>query len=76
MLLASEPGFGAWVGMAFIEWHDHLAVGVSKLDQEHRELVALVGDLFTTANSAGDIALFELRMDLLIKSHTSLVKNA
>jgi hemerythrin len=42
---------------------------VSELDREHRELVALVGDLFTTADSRRDIALFELRMDLLIK-HT------
>jgi hemerythrin len=55
--------------MAFIAWHDDLAVGVSKLDQEHRQLVALVGDLFNTAESSRDVALFEWRMDLLIK-HT------
>ena len=55
--------------MASIEWHDDLAVGVSELDREHRQLVALVGDLFNAANSRRDKALFEWRMDLLIK-HT------
>jgi hemerythrin len=55
--------------MAFMEWHDDLAVGVPKLDQEHRQLIALVGDLFNTADSPRDVALFEWRMDLLIK-HT------
>ena len=55
--------------MASIEWHDDLAVGVSQLDREHRELVALVGDLFNTADSRRERALFEWRMDLLIK-HT------
>ncbi len=55
--------------MAFMEWHDDLTVGVPKLDQEHRQLVALVGDLFNTADSPRDVALFEWRMDLLIK-HT------
>jgi hemerythrin-like metal-binding protein len=55
--------------MAFIVWNDDLAVGSPKLDQEHRELVALVGDLFNTADSPRDVGLFEWRMDLLIK-HT------
>jgi hemerythrin-like metal-binding protein len=55
--------------MAFIVWNDDLAVGLPKLDQEHRELVALVGDLFNTADSPRDVGLFEWRMDLLIK-HT------
>ena len=55
--------------MAFIAWHDDLAVGLPKLDQKHRELVALVSDLFNTADSPRDVALFEWRMDLLIK-HT------
>jgi hemerythrin len=55
--------------MALIEWNDDLALGLQKVDQEHRELVALVSDLFHTANSPRDLGLFEWRMDLLIK-HT------
>ena len=52
-----------------MEWNDDLALGVAELDREHRELVALVSDLFITADSRRDVALFEWRMDLLIK-HT------
>jgi hypothetical protein len=53
--------------MALIEWNDDLALGLHKVDQEHRELVALVSDVFHTANSHRDLGLFEWRMDLLIK---------
>ena len=40
--------------MASIAWHDDLALGVAQLDQEHRELIALVGDVFNTADSSRD----------------------
>ncbi|MCB9557612.1 MAG: bacteriohemerythrin [Deltaproteobacteria bacterium] len=31
--------------MAFIQWSDDLSVGVSKIDQQHRELVRMVNQL-------------------------------
>jgi hemerythrin len=46
-------------------WTEELAVGHAKMDRDHRQLVALVNDLFNNA----DAALFDWRMDVLIK-HT------
>ncbi len=68
------PGrqIGASDGMATLKWHDGLRVGVESIDEDHRILVSLVGELFEAVDrdaSRGRLEVIVGELTTCIQSH-------
>jgi hemerythrin len=58
--------------MAFVDWNDKLSVGVASIDDQHRQLVALINQLHDAMREGkGKAMLVQVSKDLLAytKSH-------
>lgn len=61
--------------MNLIEWKDEYSVGVPAIDQEHRELIGLINELYTCVSATGtDITVLDFLGELYarIAAHFAL----
>ncbi|MGB0748317.1 MAG: bacteriohemerythrin [Magnetospiraceae bacterium] len=57
--------------MSFFEWKDAYSVGVPKIDEQHKVLVALINELDKIQNQGGELHRVLETLDWYVKEHFS-----